>query len=63
VTDELVCDVTDAGGARLIMRKFVRGLDEPQTAAAGERAERRLSQARGTAARRPDLSDLADADG
>jgi serine/threonine-protein kinase RsbW len=63
VTDEFMCELTNRGGARLVMRKRVRNLDQPASASDSERAEQRLSRARGTGDRRHDLSDLADADG
>jgi serine/threonine-protein kinase RsbW len=62
VTDEFVCERSDSGGARLIMRKVARGLDVAQSAEAGADADRRLSNATGSGERQHELDDLADAD-
>lgn len=63
VTDEFVCEHSPSGGARLIMRKLVRGLDHVPTQSAGADAERRLSNAEGKGIRHHALDDLAEADG
>lgn len=63
ITDEFVCERSPSGGARLIMRKVVRELDEAAADAPRVDTERRLAQAVGSSERRSELDDLADAGG